>query len=1216
MNILMFTNTFTPHVGGVARSVEAFAGEYRALGHRVMIVAPTFEHAPEHETDVIRVPAIQNFNGSDFSVRLPLPAHFFPELWSFEPDVIHSHHPFLLGDAAIRMASRKNVPIVFTHHTMYEQYTHYVPGDSCELQEFVIQLSTGYANLCHAVIAPSGSVKEILERRGVIVPIHVIPTGVDVDFFSKGDRVLGRDKYSLPRNGFVIGHAGRLAQEKNLKFLCTCVADFLLEFPDSWFLLVGDGPMREQIEHFFQKRRVRERVISTGNLSHEAIVNAYAAMDVFAFSSSSETQGIVLLEAMAAGVPVVALDAPGVREVVESGKNGELLPGQDREKFVSTLRAFHGNSLTALQDGARARARDFSFHISARRALDLYESLRESRPHEVVIESSSWLASLRLVEAQWALVANQAQSARTTLTRSRAGRWRFVRRMSSFLRRTRFRLSRSEWEIRALGLGRSATNRADPGLILLQIDGLARVQFEKALANGKLPFLRSLIRREGYEVSSFYSGFPSTTPAVQAELFYGEKGAVPAFAFYEHESGDLWRMFDSSAASTVEDRLQREQEGLLRGGSCYSDIFTGGAAEAHFCPAAFGWGGLLQKANPATMCLLLIFNLPSLVRIGVLVMIEAMIATIDSISGTVSGQLASKELSFVVSRVSVSILLREMITLAAQLDAARGLPVIHANFLGYDEQSHRRGPQSQFAFWTLKGIDGAIRRITNAGRKSGRRDYEIWIYSDHGQQNSVPFENVVGRRLADVLEDVFGGIAIAGKAAFELGVENNRTHWLGGKLFQKMINRARQKPPPAGDGADLSGPVKVASPGPLAHVYCSRTLSDDEKEILAARMLEGGIPLIMWQSAEKRITALTDRGQYELPAQTKDLFHSHPFAGELEYDIPFIFTNPDTGTFVLSGWRGKSKPLTFSNENGSHGGPGEDETHGFALLPARLSANSPNRPYLRPSDLRNEALNYLRRARLTWSQFTRARRTGNSIRILTYNVHGCLGFDGTLSSRRIARVLAEFNPDIIALQEVDVGRARSNHEDQPKNIARKLSMRMQFSPALHMEEERYGDALLSRFPIHFIRQRQLPSAPRAIEPRGALWAEIEIEGKKLQIIVTHLGLDGEERRLQATELDNWVLQASKHGPVVLCGDFNTLPQSDVHEILTRHLVDAALKKSARPSGTWPSRYPISRIDYIFASRELNVRRFLTPRTYLTKTASDHLPVICDIEFIH
>ena len=162
MNIALLTNTFTPHVGGVARSVDAFAKAYRELGHHVLVVAPEFDDAPEYETDVFRIPAIQHFNGSDFSVVLTVPSELSDYMEEFKPDIIHSQHPFLLGWTAVRMARMLDLPLVFTHHTLYEQYTHYVPGYSPGMKRFIIELSTRYANLTDQVFAPSESIHDLL----------------------------------------------------------------------------------------------------------------------------------------------------------------------------------------------------------------------------------------------------------------------------------------------------------------------------------------------------------------------------------------------------------------------------------------------------------------------------------------------------------------------------------------------------------------------------------------------------------------------------------------------------------------------------------------------------------------------------------------------------------------------------------------------------------------------------------------------------------------------------------------------------------------------------------------------------------------------------------------------------------------------------------------------------------------------------------------------
>ena len=250
----MFTNTYLPHVGGVARSVSFFSEDLIEMGHDVMVIAPEYgkEKDPEpRKESVERVPALLNVNKSQFSLRIPVPLIISEKLDWFRPDVIHSHHPYILGDSALRESRRLGAPIMFTHHTLYEMYTHYTPFDTEGVKSFLIHLSTEYANLCDRVIAPSRSLADIISERGVAAPIEEIPTGVDTDFFSHGDGQRFRKMCGIGRNARVIGHVGRLAPEKNLEFLAEAVARSLESYSDAVFLVVGAGDSEEDIRRIF-----------------------------------------------------------------------------------------------------------------------------------------------------------------------------------------------------------------------------------------------------------------------------------------------------------------------------------------------------------------------------------------------------------------------------------------------------------------------------------------------------------------------------------------------------------------------------------------------------------------------------------------------------------------------------------------------------------------------------------------------------------------------------------------------------------------------------------------------------------------------------------------------------------------------------------------------------------------------------------------------------
>jgi 1,2-diacylglycerol 3-alpha-glucosyltransferase len=419
MKICMMTNTFLPHVGGVARSVHTFSESLRASGNAVLVVAPTFEGDEKIPTPierrVIRLPAIQQFNGSDFSVRLPLTWTVNPELNAFKPDIVHSHHPYLLGDSALRYAADKNAPVIFTHHTLHEEYTHYVPFDSPALKEFVIELCTQYSNLCDAVIAPSESIASLIKKRGVKTPIEIIPTGIDLQAFSSGRREKFRRAYNLPPNAFVVGHVGRLAPEKNLDYLAAAVVRFLQEHPNSFFLVIGAGPSADGIHQLFKRENLADRLVMPGKKSGKDLYDAYAAMDVFAFSSFSETQGMVLTEAMAAGLPVVALDASGVREVVRDNKNGFLLNARaSQEEFAARLGSIAGDQKLRRRFIAAARrtAEKFSEVISADKAIKLYERvLRQTRRQRAQTEHETFGTLLKRIGVEWSLLTEKAEAA-------------------------------------------------------------------------------------------------------------------------------------------------------------------------------------------------------------------------------------------------------------------------------------------------------------------------------------------------------------------------------------------------------------------------------------------------------------------------------------------------------------------------------------------------------------------------------------------------------------------------------------------------------------------------------------------------------------------------------------------------------------------------------------------------------------------------------------
>jgi endonuclease/exonuclease/phosphatase family metal-dependent hydrolase len=235
------------------------------------------------------------------------------------------------------------------------------------------------------------------------------------------------------------------------------------------------------------------------------------------------------------------------------------------------------------------------------------------------------------------------------------------------------------------------------------------------------------------------------------------------------------------------------------------------------------------------------------------------------------------------------------------------------------------------------------------------------------------------------------------------------------------------------------------------------------------------------------------------------------------------------------------------------------------------------------------------------------------LRLMTYNVHRCVGSDGRHDPERVAEVIAGPAPDVVVLQELDVYRSRTDHLNQPEFIAAELDMAFHFSPAYVVEDEHYGNAILSRLPIRLVHEGALPRGRRPwnFESRGALWAMVSWAGRHLQVIGTHLGLGPHERVVQADALlgRDWLGHPGCQGPKVICGDLNSWPGSSVCRRLSRGLRDAA---AGSPLKTFPSLWPLLRLDHVFLSDDLTVEDFHVPNTRLSRLASDHLPFVVDL----
>lgn len=789
--------------------------------------------------------------------------------------------------------------------------------------------------------------------------------------------------------------------------------------------------------------------------------------------------------------------------------------------------------------------------------------------------------------------------------------------IEAFFRRAHRRLSHREWAAgRRPHKGTAASGEA-PGLLLIQVDALSRTELERAISRRRMPFVRGLLRRGDARLHSFYPGLPSTTSAVQAELYYGVRAAVPAFNFYDRIKREHGAMSRPDWAKDAEAACAAQARGLLEGGSSWSNIYTGGAGEdeSHFCVASIGFGDMWRSGKVSSFFVHILLHPLSTLLLVVLMVLEFGLAVWDVAVGVFRGERLWPELKILLARMFLAIGLREFVTRGAAVDIARGLPVVHVNLIGYDEHAHRRGPDSAFAHWSLLGIDRSIHALYRAAEDSTRRDYSVWIFSDHGQERVRSFD----------LERE-GGIEKMVHEALDLSQANDPA-WKIRSQRRPLSPRLRSDraterhiahwsdAPQLTPGEEST--FTVAAMGPLAHVYFARPPDDAQRKALAVRLVKQGVPGALIKQEDNSVIWVHAGGETAVPAGVSALLpHPEPVRAEIGEDLAALARHTQSGDLVLLGWSPGTSSWSFAPERGAHAGFGPEETRGFVLLPPGIRLPPGAEHHIRPAAMRTAALHLLERAPLASFLPVPAAGEALSLRVLTYNTHACAGMDGRVSPRRIARVIAARSPDLVALQELDLGRRRSRSEDQARIIAQVTEMHMVFCPTITQGEEHYGHALLCRWPIEIVRRAFLPTVPgkRWLEPRAALWARVAIGSRRINVITTHLGLGPKERRLQMEALlgPEWIGAVPAGEDVVLCGDFNAMPGSVAYCLAVSRLRDAQVGVNGhRPLCTFSATQPFVRIDHVFVSGAFVPRRISVPRDRFTRVASDHFPLVVD-----
>ncbi len=326
MKIGIFTDSYKPYTSGVVTSINTFKEELGRLGHKVYIFAPNYPNYEEEERHVYRYYSLPAPTNPDYSLAIPVYPGMRNLLSRLELDVIHVHSPFTMGRVGLHYAKRYGLPLLFTYHTLYDEYVHYVPVAQDLARDVTIKYSSYFCNQCNHIIAPSAEVANRLRYYRVKTPVTIIPTGVPLHRFEQGDPGWLRQHYNIPTQNKILLFVGRLTKEKNLEFLIDAFARIKASHPETTLVLTAQGPLEDDLKKQVVNLglSLEKDIVFTGALPFDTLVNVYFSADLFVFSSVTETQGLVLIEAMAAGLPVVAVRANGVNDMVDHDINGKL----------------------------------------------------------------------------------------------------------------------------------------------------------------------------------------------------------------------------------------------------------------------------------------------------------------------------------------------------------------------------------------------------------------------------------------------------------------------------------------------------------------------------------------------------------------------------------------------------------------------------------------------------------------------------------------------------------------------------------------------------------------------------------------------------------------------------------------------------------------------------------------------------------------------------
>jgi 1,2-diacylglycerol 3-alpha-glucosyltransferase len=372
MKIGIFTDAYFPQVNGVVTSVDETVRELRKRRHEVFIVTASYPNYKDKEENVIRLSSVMLNKKLNIRVATHLPEKALINLYKIDFDLIHGHGGGTVSLLGVEIAKIRKIPFVFTYHTLFSKYAHYILKGFVVRPKIIEALSRIFCNRCDVVIAPTPKIKDILLSYGVKKSIEVIPTGLDTKKFSKAQKGYLRKKFKMKNTDKILLSVGRLGKEKSIDFLINSFKTISEENKDTVFVIVGEGGERQNLQDLVRQLDLENKVYFLGNIDIKYMPQVYKDADIFLFSSTTETQGLVILEAMLAGLPIVAVNDAVISSIVKNNESG-ILSKNSSEDFSKKI-------IKLLNDGSLRKRISRNAHTDAQKlsitkTTDLLEKL-------------------------------------------------------------------------------------------------------------------------------------------------------------------------------------------------------------------------------------------------------------------------------------------------------------------------------------------------------------------------------------------------------------------------------------------------------------------------------------------------------------------------------------------------------------------------------------------------------------------------------------------------------------------------------------------------------------------------------------------------------------------------------------------------------------------------------------------------------------------------